>query len=348
MTCSRNSRTSRHHNLLDDRDASTPSSGSWGVSRDSRASSMEKDGEATPNSFLSTNSNSGEDSDPSLGPRGKPRRGRPNKKKFTKKRTTPRPEPRVAKVSQYLDSLEVNMGGTEGEATAGTPDTESGPTSRSETPPATEEVSDTVASSRPVRAAVVNAAAISEAQAEILSSLDVKTGRRGATKMRGRGRYKHLNEGDRLPRSMKTAPGMSGRKRALRTADLDELDLMHQASINQINECNTTSKLPTGCMDEKLNVQEPTEMTHEDLPMHVYTADGQQIPYGLHVLLENMKRQYLKMVTTMQNPEYVEGIQEEMEKERERKEQLTRRVKQLENQIDNLIQDSLGLLKVAK
>lgn len=34
-----------------------------------------------------------------------------------------------------------------------------------------------------------------------------------------------------------------------------------------------------------------------------------------------------------------------MEKERERKEQLTRRVKQLENQIDNLIQDSLGLLK---
>ena len=64
---------------------------------------MEKEGEATPNSFLSTNSNSGEDSDPSLGPRGKPRRGRPNKKKFTKKRTTPRPEPRVAKVTQYLD-----------------------------------------------------------------------------------------------------------------------------------------------------------------------------------------------------------------------------------------------------
>ena len=38
------------------------------------------------------------------------------------------------------------------------------------------------------------------------------TGRRGASKMRGRGRYKHLNEGERLPRSMKTAPGM-GRKK---------------------------------------------------------------------------------------------------------------------------------------
>merc|ERR1719494_325175 len=84
---------------------------------------------------------------------------------------------------------------------------------------------------------------------------------------------------------------------------------------------------------------------HEDLPLHVYTADGQQIPYGLHVLLESMKRSYLKMVENMQGDAYAEGIQEEVEREKERKEQLTRRVKQLENQIDNLIQDSLGLLK---
>ena len=72
---------------------------------------------------------SGDDSDPTLGPKGKPRRGRPNKKKFTKKRTTPRPEPRVAKVSQYLKSLEVNMNGTD--PTPDTSVTESGPTSRS-------------------------------------------------------------------------------------------------------------------------------------------------------------------------------------------------------------------------
>ena len=93
-----------------------------------------------------------------MGPRGKPRaRGRPSKKKFTKKRHTPRPEPRVAKVSQFLDNLEVNMGGEEG--LTGTPDTESLPTSRSETPPMAEEgASDTVAAGRrPLRAAVVNA-----------------------------------------------------------------------------------------------------------------------------------------------------------------------------------------------
>merc|ERR1719278_383777 len=339
----RNSRSNRH--LLDG-DAS--SNGSWAVSRDSRASSVEKEvlDPDSPHTLISTNS-AEEDSDPTLGPRGKPRaRGRPSKKKFTKKRHTPRPEPRVAKVSQFLDKLEVNMAGEEGLAT-GTPDTESLPTSRSETPPMTEEgASDTVASSRPVRAAVVNAAAISEAQAEILSSIDAKNnaGRR-TSKMRGRGKYKHLNEGDRLPRSFKTAPGLGTKKKSLRNTDMDELEAMHQAASKEIEDCNVTKVLPTGCMDERLDVQEPMEMTHEDLPLHVYTADGQQIPYGLHVLLESMKRSYLKMVENMQGDAYAEGIQEEVEREKERKEQLTRRVKQLESQIDNLIQDSLGLLK---
>ncbi len=45
--------------------------------------------------------------------------------------------------------------------------------------------------------------------------------------------------------------------------------------------------------------------------------------------------------------EYQERIREEIEKEQERKDLLLNRVKQLENQINTLIQDSLGLLKVA-
>jgi len=44
--------------------------------------------------------------------------------------------------------------------------------------------------------------------------------------------------------------------------------------------------------------------------------------------------------------EYEERIREEIEKEQERKDLLLNRVKQLENQINTLIQDSLGLLKV--
>ena len=78
---------------------------------------------------------------------------------------------------------------------------------------------------------------------------------------------------------------------------------------------------------------------------HVTTQDGQQIPYGLHILLESMKKQYIKMVQQMQSREYKENIETQIARERERKDQLTKRVKQLESQIDNLIQDSLGLLK---
>merc|ERR1719412_2329085 len=51
------------------------------------------------------------------------------------------------------------------------------------------------------------------------------------------------------------------------------------------------------------------------------------------------------MVQQMQSKEYKESIQDQITKENERKDMLTKRVKQLENQIDNLIQDSLGLLK---
>jgi H3 lysine-79-specific histone-lysine N-methyltransferase len=152
-----------------------------------------------------------------------------------------------------------------------------------------------------------------------------------------------------LPRSIKTGPGLGGLKGkktgSLGLANLESLDMMHRASLDQIKECHNVETIPAGCLDEKLSILPPMEMTHDELPMHVYTADGQQIPYGLHVLLENMKKQYLKMVTTLQSKEYADGIQEEIEKEQERKEQLSKRVKQLENQIDNLIQDSLGLLK---
>ena len=54
-----------------------------------------------------------------------------------------------------------------------------------------------------------------------------------------------------------------------------------------------------GCKDEKLNVLTPTELLHQEIPFHVShvtTTDGQQIPYGLHVLLESMKKQYVKII----------------------------------------------------
>merc|ERR1719481_430208 len=167
--------------------------------------------------------------------------------------------------------------------------------------------------------------------------------------MRGRGKYKHLNEGDRLPRSLKQTPGVSslvkGNKKGGCSPGADPLDLMHKASLEQIRECHDTEEIPAGCLDEKLPLLPPVEMTHDELPMHVYTADGQQIPYGLHILLENMKRQYLRMVEVMSSESYRDSLEMEIEREQDRRDQLSKRVRQLENQIDNLIQDSLGLLK---
>ena len=107
--------TSRRRHLLDDNASSSHS----------RASSLDPD---SPNTLASTNS--GEDSDPTVGSKGKPRRERPGKKKqFSKKKSTPRPEPRVKKVTDYLKSLEVNMNGMD--PTPDTSVTESGPNSRS-------------------------------------------------------------------------------------------------------------------------------------------------------------------------------------------------------------------------
>merc|ERR1719305_1756954 len=98
-----------------------------------------------------------------------------------------------------------------------TPDTsvtESGPNSRSDTPPIDEQLG---ATGRPVRAAVVTAAAISEAQNDILAKFDstmdsVQKTKRGTGTGRGRGGYKKLNDGVKLPRASKVGPGGGGRK----------------------------------------------------------------------------------------------------------------------------------------
>ena len=92
----------------------------------------------------------------------------------------------------------------------------------------------------------------------------------------------------------------------------------------------------------------PAELLHQEVPhnvSHVTTSDGQQIPYGLHILLESMKKQYVKMVQQMQSKEYKDSIIDQIDKEKEKKDALTKKVKTLETQIDGLLHDSLGLLK---
>ena len=64
---------------------------------------------------------------------------------------------------------------------------------------------------------------------------------------RGRtgGKFKELNDGPKLPRSVKMAPGTGARNKS-KLANLDELDMLHHAAINQINDYNHSTELPTG------------------------------------------------------------------------------------------------------
>ena len=78
------------------------------------------------------------------------------------------------------------------------------------------------------------------------STMDsVQKTKRGTGAGRGRGGYKKLNDGVKLPRASKVGPGGGGRK-SNKVANLDELDMMHHEAISQIEHCNETTQLPTG------------------------------------------------------------------------------------------------------
>ena len=66
-------------------------------------------------------------------------------------------------------------------------------------------------------------------------------------KLRGRGggKFKELNDGPKLPRSVRMAPGTGARTKS-KLANLDELDMLHHAAINQINDYNHSTELPSG------------------------------------------------------------------------------------------------------
>ena len=70
-----------------------------------------------------------------------------------------------------------------------------------------------------------------------------KVPKRGRPGVKG---FKELNDGPKLPRSVKMAPGSGGARNKSKLANLDELDMLHHAAINQINDYNHTTELPTG------------------------------------------------------------------------------------------------------
>ena len=85
---------------------------------------------------------------------------------------------------------------------------------------------------------------------------------------------------------------------------------------------------------------------HEELTCSLAAGeDGKPIPLQLQVYLDKCKKQYLSFMRHMQDPIFKDRVQADIECEKKTKHELLKREKQLKAQIDNLISDSLSLLK---
>jgi len=101
-------------------------------------------------------------------------------------------------------------------------------------------------------------------------------------------------------------------------------------------------------VNERLNTFAPrTVLEHTELAHSLMqeTNGTGQISYQMQVFLESMKKQLLDFTAKMESPEFKARVESDIEEERRRKTDLQKREKQLQAQIDNLIKESLGLLK---
>ena len=263
----------------------------------SRASSVEH--EVNSLSLETSKKSFSDDEDSNFDELRPKRRGRAKVKpplalnKASKKATLPL---RLSKQNSFEDSAEI-----------------ANTDSNSSTPPLSlEDVS------RPVRAAVATAAAISEAQSQ-----DMKAAKSKAAAAAGRKK-----------RNAAIASRISG------------LDLLHDTTMFNIEESNKDVSAPSGCVNERLNKDHPEKLVHEELTTSLVTGeDGKPIPFQLQVLLDKTKKQYLSFIRHIQDPLFKEKIKAEIEEEKKKKEDFVKREKQLRSQIDNLVNDSLNLLK---
>ena len=295
---------------------------SSGSREDSRASSVEKDVNSTSeqsSSMPQTPNNRakyvlGSDEDT---PASSPGGTAPRRKKKTSRsgRKAGKKQPGTRKQNSFDDlSLEA---GVEGDTVSTPPVTDS----NSSTPPPPSHNSGE-SSSRPVRAAASNAAAINAAE----------EAPKPTTKRRGR--KPDLKKGLKAAKKI-TKPKISG------------LELLHRTMMDSINACAADVSAPQGCVNERLTSSAPDELVHEELPLSMNVADDgtSQLPFQLQLHLEKCKRQYLSFMRHMQDPSFKAQVESDIEREKKRNQELTKREKQLKAQIENLISDSLALLK---
>lgn len=132
-----------------------------------------------------------------------------------------------------------------------------------------------------------------------------------------------------------------GRQR--RALKINGLDLLHSETLLSTSDQAIGKRLPPapGCVDQLLTSL-AGDMQHTELDIPEAPSET---PYGLQILLDLFKTQFMKAIESMRKTSYKDNVQQQIEREKERNQRLLNRAGQLEKQIKVLIDDSVALLK---
>lgn len=145
-------------------------------------------------------------------------------------------------------------------------------------------------------------------------------------------------------------PGPKGRRGRMKktkpkkTIKITGLDLLHTETLLSTSVEAIGKKLPPapGCVDQQLTTLSSDVIIHNELDIPLEPA---ATPYGLQMLLDMFRVQYMQTIAQMKNPFYKNSIEIQIEEEKDRNKKLKSRAAQLEKQIKVLIDDSVALLK---
>ncbi|XP_049817740.1 histone-lysine N-methyltransferase, H3 lysine-79 specific isoform X3 [Aethina tumida] len=149
-------------------------------------------------------------------------------------------------------------------------------------------------------------------------------------------------------KAQKTAPkarrGRVKKAKPKKQIKINGLDLLHNQTLLSTSPQAIGKKLPPapGCVDQQLTTLSSEVIVHNELEIPEAPSET---PYGLQVLLDMFRVQYMQMINQMRNPNYKNTVESHIEEERDRNKKLKNRAAQLEKQIKVLIDDSVALLK---
>ncbi|KAG1676207.1 Histone-lysine N-methyltransferase, H3 lysine-79 specific [Nymphon striatum] len=146
-------------------------------------------------------------------------------------------------------------------------------------------------------------------------------------------------------------PKHKNKKKNKVVLDLDSLDMLHAHTIRSTTEEERRKSPAPGCFEQTLNspafqtiksVEEIKPVTKEEPE---YEKKPPDTTIAVNKLMDVFKQQYISLLSYMSTSQYREDIERELKIAKEHKLKLVDRVQQLNNQVQNIIADSVILLK---